>query len=260
MDDPPPQEPQADDRPANDRPPATVVLVPGAWHGAWSFERVVPLLESAGVPAIAVDLPGHGDDPGPLTDLHGDAARVREVLDGIDGDVVLFGHSYGGAVITEAGTHPAVRHLVYLAAFAVDDDESCAAAMPEEAEGIVPTDGPNLGEAFIFHADGTVTLEAAGVARFLYNECPPDDVAWAVAHLDAHPLASLGQSPATVAWRSVPSTYVVCTLDAAVHPELQRLMARRCTTTVEWEADHSPFADRPDLLADLLIGLASRSA
>ena len=182
------------------------------------------------------------------------------MLDGIDGDVVLLGHSYAGAVITEAGTHPAVRHLVYLAAFALDGNESSAVALPEQAAGVVPTDEPNLGEAFIFHDDGTVTLEAAGVARFLYNECPPDDVAWAVAHLDAHPLASMGQSPAEVAWRSVPSTYVVCTLDAAVHPELQRLMARRCTTTLEWEADHSPFANRPDLVAELLIELASPPA
>lgn len=85
-------------------------------------------------------------------------------------------------------------------------------------------------------------------------------MAWAVAHLDAHPLASMGQSPAEEAWRSVASTYVVCTLDAAVHPELQRLMARRCTATVEWEADHSPFANRPDLVAGLLIELASPPA
>src|SRR4030088_1094188 len=102
----------------------TVVLVHGAWHGAWCFDRVMPLLEQVGIPAVAGDLPGHGQDPGPLTDLHGDAKRVREVLDGIDGDVVLLGHSYGGAVITEAGVHPAVTHLVYLCAVVPDAEES----------------------------------------------------------------------------------------------------------------------------------------
>jgi hypothetical protein len=74
---------------------ATVVLVHGAWHGAWCFDRVMPLLREANVPAVAVDLPGHGQDRGPFTDLHGDASRVLAVLDGIDGDVVLLGHSYG---------------------------------------------------------------------------------------------------------------------------------------------------------------------
>ena len=84
----------------------TVVLVHGAWHGAWCFDRVIPLLEEAGVPALAVDLPGHGGDEGPFTDLHGDAAYVWATLDGIDGEVVLLGHSYSGAVITEAGGAP----------------------------------------------------------------------------------------------------------------------------------------------------------
>ena len=84
------------------------MLVHGAWHGAWCFDRVMPLLEEAGVPAVAIDLPGHGNDPGPFSDLHGDAVRVLNRLDDIDGEVVLLGHSYGGAVITEAGTDPSV--------------------------------------------------------------------------------------------------------------------------------------------------------
>src|SRR3954451_20552191 len=99
---------------------ATLVLVHGAWHGAWCWERVTPLLDRARAPWIAIDLPGHGDDPGPFTDLHGGADRVREVLDCIDGDVVPLGHSYGGTVITDACVQPAVRRCVYLAALAVD--------------------------------------------------------------------------------------------------------------------------------------------
>ena len=107
---------------------ATIVLVHGAWHGAWCWERLTPLLDDAGVTSIAVDLPGHGNDRGPFTDLHGDADRVRETLDDVDGDVVLVGHSYGGCVITDAGAHPDVRHLVYVAAFPLDADESAANA------------------------------------------------------------------------------------------------------------------------------------
>lgn len=80
----------------------SVVLVHGAWHGSWCWERVAPLVRDAGVDVTAVDLPSRSDA---LGDLHGDAAHVRSVLDASGGDVVLVGHSYGGAVITGAGDH-----------------------------------------------------------------------------------------------------------------------------------------------------------
>src|SRR2546423_15300011 len=87
----------------------SVVLVHGAWHGAWCWERVIPGLAGAGVRVEALDLPGHGSSPEPFGDLHGDATKVRQVLDEL-GDrgerAVLVGHSYGGAVITEAGGPP----------------------------------------------------------------------------------------------------------------------------------------------------------
>src|SRR5579871_5796384 len=112
---------------------AVVVLVHGAWHGAWCWDPIVDRLAASRVRAVAVELPGHGDDPAPLADLHGDAARVGRVLDGIDAPVILLGHSYGGAVITHAGDHPAVAHLVYLCAFALDHDEACTSAAEAEA-------------------------------------------------------------------------------------------------------------------------------
>ena len=235
---------------------ATVVLVHGAWHGAWCFDRVLPLLADAGVPAVAVDLPGHGADPGPVTDLHGDADRVRSVLDGIDGDVVLLGHSYGGAVITEAGVHPSVRHLVYLCALALDAGESCNRAAVGEAEGISYEGRPSLSDSIVDRGDGTADLAPEGVALGLYNGLDDATVAWAVDHLTPQPLVNLQQEPRAVAWRERPSTYVVCSDDMAVHPELQRVLAKRCTGSVEWDTSHSPFASHPQLVADLLIGLA----
>jgi pimeloyl-ACP methyl ester carboxylesterase len=233
----------------------TVVFVHGAWHGAWCFDRVASLLRSDGVPAIAIDLPGHGADPGPFSDLHGDAARVREVLDGLDGGFVLLGHSYGGAVITQAGTHPAVRHLVYLGALALDHGESCQVAGGEEAATISHEGRPDLGEAIIDHSDGTTTLRPDDVGPFFYSDCDDDTVAWATAHLGPHPMVTLGQQPSAVAWREKPSTYVVCAQDMAIHPGLQRILARRCTTSVEWPTSHSPFASRPDLVARLVTEL-----
>jgi len=232
----------------------SAVLVHGAWHGAWCFERVLPLLDSAGVHAVAVDLPGHGDDPGPFGDLHGDADRVRTVLDELDDDCVLLGHSYGGAVITEAGVHPSVRHLVYLTAFALDADESCMSAAIEASAALDLSwdDGPNLAESIVVHDDETSTVAEAGARECFYNDCDPATITDALARLGRQPMATLGQQPAAVAWRQRPSTYVVCTDDQGVYPELQRVMAKRCTRSVEWATSHSPFLSQPGLVADLL--------
>jgi pimeloyl-ACP methyl ester carboxylesterase len=235
---------------------ATAVLVHGAWHGAWCFDRVLPRLSDAGIPAIAVDLPGHGADPGPLGDLHTDAARVTKVLDTLDGEIVLLGHSYGGAVITEAGAHPRVRHLVYLCAMALDQGETCLRAGGPEAKAIDHTGRPNIGAAVHSHPDGTTTIDPSAVGPVLYGDCDPDTVAWATAHLGPQPAVTMAQEPAVVAWRTKPSTYVVCTEDMTIHPDLQRLLARRCTDAVEWSTSHSPFASRPEMVAELLLGLA----
>ncbi len=101
---------------------ATVVLVHGVAHGAWAWDKVVAGLQSANVAVLAVDLPGQGDDPGPILDLHGDADRVTKVVDAIDGPIVLVGHSYGAAVIAEAGVRPNVVRLVFIAAPALAED------------------------------------------------------------------------------------------------------------------------------------------
>ncbi len=242
------------------RQPATVVLVHGAWHGAWCFDRVVPLLRDAGIEAVAVDLPGHGDDPGPLGEYADDVARVVSTLDAVDGDAVLLGHSYGGSVITQAGAHPSVRRLVYLCAFALADGESCATAAAGEpgVERISHDGRPNLGHTMVHHDDGTTTLTRDGARACLYADVDDATFEWAYARLGPQPMSTLVATPSTIATRSVPSTYVVCSEDQGVHPDLQRLLARRCTDQIEWSVGHSPFANRPELVAELLVDLARR--
>jgi pimeloyl-ACP methyl ester carboxylesterase len=247
---------------AGSRAPATVVLVHGAWHGGWCWERVTDLLAEAGVPALAIDLPGHGADTGALSDLHGDADRVRQILDSLTGPVVLVGHSYGGAVITDAGMHPGVAHLVYLAALALDEDETCsAAAVAEAQEERISHDGrPDVGAGFIPGPGDTVTLDAAVARACLYHDCDSATADWALARLGPQPLSSLQQPPRAVAWRSRPSTFVVCSDDQASHPGLQRIFARRCAEALEWDIGHSPFLSRPALVADLLERVARQAA
>ncbi len=233
---------------------ARVVLVHGAWHGAWCWAPVVDLLRAEGVDVVAVDLPGHGADPGPLTDLHGDAARVREVLDAGAGPAILVGHSYGGAVVTEAGVHPDVVHVVYLAAFALDAGETVSSAF---ADGPDP-DGagrPDLGAALVF-ADDRCTVDPALTGEIFFNDVDPHAAAAATAQLGPQPAVTFAQSPAAVAWRERLSTYVVCELDMAIHPGLQERLSRRTTDVVSWPTGHSPFLSRPDLVAELLLRLS----
>jgi pimeloyl-ACP methyl ester carboxylesterase len=232
---------------------STVVLVHGAWHGSWCFDRVLPVMHAAGVDVRALDLAGDG--------FASDVASVRDALDAVDGDVVLLGHSYGGAVITEAGVHPAVRHLVYLCAFALDDGEACTRAATDEAAAVsISHEGrPSLGAAMIYHDDGTSTLTRDGARACLYHDVDDDTFDWAYAHLGPQRSDTLGAVPRAIAWRTTPSTYVVCTEDQGVHPDLQRIMACRCGDTVEWPLGHSPFANRPDLVGELLVNIARRS-
>ncbi len=239
---------------------STIVLVHGAWHGAWCWDRVASPLREQGQAVVAVDLPGHGPTLGrsaTCTAMLTPSARCSTT---IEGDVVLVGHSYGGAVITEAGAHPAVRQLVYLAAFCIDEHETCATAGGDDPglAAISHEGRPNLAEAFVIHDDGSITLTPDGAAECLYNDCDQASIEWALAHLTPQPMVTFTQSPAVASWRTCPATYVVCDHDQGVHPDLQRLMAERCATSVAWPVDHSPFLSDPSRVVDLLAELADR--
>lgn len=234
--------------------PATVLLVHGAWHGAWCFAALQAELDGHGVPSLAVDLPGHGASPLPLTDLHGDGQYVADVLARIDGPVVLVGHSYGGAVIGEAATHHPgnVRHLVYLAAFVLDVGE----AVLSLARSLPQTDNPLAG-AMRPSADGaTSTVDPAHVRNCFYAQCPEGTTEAALPRLSPQPFATFAQPATGSPWRSIPSTYVACRRDNAVPFVHQEVMAARCGTTVILDTDHSPFASMPSETADLLASRA----
>ena len=244
---------------------ATVVLVHGAWHGAWCWDAVVPLLDAAGVPSVAVDLPGHGASTEPVGDLYTDADHVRGVLGSIDGPIVLAGHSYGGAVISEAASGvPDVRSLVYLCAIVPDIGETVG-AVPVEG---LPTDDRSgeddgsgeLGDLIQVHEDGTTTIDVSGAAPFFYADCPPATAADSLKQLGPQSSASFVQPLRHAAWREIPSTYVVCTEDQVIAVPFQRALASRAgSTVVEWPTSHSPFLSRPDLVAALLTQLAGGS-
>lgn len=230
---------------------ATVVLVHGAWHSAGCWEHVVAGLAEHGVTSVAVDLPTCDECLDGGATLSDDAAIVRKTIMSIDGDVVVVGHSYGGAVITEGAAECAnVRRLVYLAAFMPDAGESVAGL-------IASAGGADVLAALRTDDAGRSYIEPDQMRALFYGDCDDAAYARAAAHLRTMALDA-SSSPARVAWREVRSTFVIAADDRAVPPALQRRFAsRRATESVEWRTSHSPFASRPELVVDLLAGLAT---
>jgi pimeloyl-ACP methyl ester carboxylesterase len=227
---------------------ATIMLVHGAWHGSWCWEPVVQRLRDEGVAAVVVDNPSVTR---PGSDLAADGDHLRAALDATSGPIVLVGHSYGGAVITDAGAHPNVEHLVYLTAFALDAGES---VMQNELAG---GEDMKLPEALRFDGD-LVSVEPSRAVEFFYHDCPPGVADAAVARLRPMSIAAMAGATRGVAWREISASYVVCTDDRAISVALQRACAARLGAVVELPTSHSPFLSRPDELARLLAGFASR--
>jgi pimeloyl-ACP methyl ester carboxylesterase len=228
-----------------------VILVHGAWHGAWCWAALQTELDSRGIPSLAVDLPGHGASLEPGGDLAGDAAAVSQLLATFHRPVVLVGHSYGGAVISEAkALHTKVIHLVYLSAYVLDVGDSVI--------GLTETMPPASSDlSGAIRVDGTSsTIDPALAHRAFYGRCDPMATAANVARLCPQPFATFTQHATGAAWRSIPSTYVRCLDDAAIPLAHQDIMAARCSQVDTLDTDHSPFSSMPVETAEIIARAA----
>jgi len=223
-----------------------VVLVHGGFVDGSGWREVHRLLTGDG---FRVSVVQH-----PTLSLAGDVAVTERVLDALDGPAILVGHSYGGAVVTEAGHHERVARLVYVAAFAPDKGESVNALIADPAPGapvppiLPPVDGFLLLDRDKFHASFAADLPVAE-AEFMADSQVP----WG---LDA-----LGGAIGEPAWRHKPSWYLVATDDHMIPPPAQRAMARRAGSTVTGtDASHSVYVSRPDAVADLIRQAAADCA
>lgn len=233
------------------------VLVHGAWHGAWCWERLAPLLESRGHEVVAFDLPGHGDDPTDVHDvsLQAYTDRVARELDRSEGEVVLVGHSMGGLPITQAAAERPgkVAKLVYLTAFLLRDGETLLDVAGADEGGIVI---PNL--EFTEDQSATTVREAA-IREAFYGDLSDEDYLWAKERLvpqAAAPFATPIRVPEGFA--EVPKAYVECAEDRAISLAAQRSMhsAAGVREVVTLNTSHSPFLSAPEELARTLDGLS----
>ena len=222
----------------------TIILVHGFWGGAAHWAGVIPLLNKAGFTKLqAVEMP--------LTSLADDAERVRKMVAQVDGPVILVGHSYGGAVISEAGNQPNVKGLVYIAAFAPDAGESpggiTQANPPVAAANLAPdSDGYLWVKQDKFHESFCQDLDA--------------DAALVMAVTQKAPLAStFGDNVTVPAWKEKDCWYQLSENDRMIAPANQEMMSARMNPkkVVRLPASHASLASHPQEVADLIIEAAN---
>jgi pimeloyl-ACP methyl ester carboxylesterase len=218
----------------------TVILVHGAWADGSSWQKVIPLLLKEEIPVIAVQ--------NPTSSLADDADATRRIINSVDGPIVLVGHSWGGAVITEAGNDPKVKALVYVAAFAPKAGETVG-----EQVGRYPAP-PGLSQIKNDGA-GYLTLSEEGWVNDVGQDLPKEEAR--VLSVLQPPLAAstFGDKVTEAAWLSRPTWYIVSTEDRVVSVDLEReLAAAMGATTTELAASHLSLLSMPEAVTSVILG------
>ncbi len=218
----------------------SIVFAHGLWADGSCFSKLIPALQAEGFQVMASQ---HG-----LDSLKSDVDCVTRCFGRVSGPVVLVGHSYGGTLITHAGTDNRVAALVYIAALAPDADETSQSQQNKFPKTDV--------FAHIEVTDGRIWLKQSGVTHFA-GDLPEAEqkVVWAT---QAAPVADLfDQKVGGAAWRSKTSWYIVATEDRTVQPELERFVAKRMgARTIELRSSHVPMLSQPHAVLDVIRNAA----
>ena len=221
----------------------TVVLVHGGFVDGSGWQGVYDLLKADGYRVCVVQ--------NPTLSLAGDVAATNWVIDAQDGPVVLVGHSYGGAVITEAGRHRDVAALVYIAAFVPDKDESVNALI-----GGFPADGPQ--PPILPPRDGFLFLDQEKFPASFAGDVPAEQAAFMADSQVPWGVDAPGGQITEPAWRTKPSWYLVTTEDRMIPPTAQRTMSERAgSTVIEISGSHAIYVSRPAAVAALIHDAAT---
>jgi pimeloyl-ACP methyl ester carboxylesterase len=238
---------------------STFVLIHGAWHGGWVWQRVAQQLRSASHTVHAPDLPGHGEDKTPVQQvtLQAYVQRALDVIDSCRETVVLAGHSMGGLVISQAAEQrpERIRALVYVCAFLLKNGQTLGEAASKDTAALVM---PNT----VFSPDQkSVTLRPEILREVFYGDCSEEDYQRArsllVPQATAPFVTALHLSETN--YGSIPRVYVECVLDRAITLPAQRAMhlAAGCHRVFTLQSSHSPFFSKPAELAEALLFAAS---
>ena len=222
---------------------SNVILVHGAWADGSSWAKIIPLLVAKGMKVNAVQLP--------LTSFEADVAAVGRAIALAQGDVVLVGHSYAGAVIGQAGNDPKVTRLVYIDAFAPDAGESAGSLFAQ-------FEAAPLNDEIRPDAEGFLSLTSRGIATLFAQDLDP--VEQSVVHATQGPIngAALGGTLTQAAWRSRPTFYLIGELDLAILPvEQERMAARMAATIKRIASSHVPMLSHPVAVADFILQAAA---
>ena len=220
-----------------------VVLVHGAWADGSCWSKVLPILWASGLHAVAVQHP--------LSSLAEDVASTNRIVNAQDGPVLLVGHSYGGAIITEAGNNPKVAGLVYVAAFAPDAGESAGSL----AAGYPTT--PIFSQLQPI-ADGFVLLTAKGVHEDFAQDLSEAEREMVLAVQGATNAAVFGTPISKAAWRDKPNWFVVAEQDRAIAPQQEADTAKRMGAKIlTLSSSHLPMLSQPEKVAKFVIQAAA---
>ena len=224
-------------------PIKNVVLVHGAWADGSSWAKIIPFLQAKGLHVVAVQ--------NPLTSIADDVAATKRIIDAQDGPVLLVGHSYGGAVITEAGNNDKVAGLVYVAAFAPDEGETLGGL----AKGFPVT--PAFGEIRPI-ADGYLLLTPKGVMEDFAQDLPDAEKKTMVSTQAATQGALLSTTIGKAAWHTKPSWFVIASNDRTIAPEQEISTAKRMSAkTLTLPTSHVAMLAAPKKVADFVAEAAA---
>ena len=220
----------------SDKP--NVVLVHGGFVDGSGWQGVYELLTGDGYRVSVVQ--------NPTLSLEGDATATRMILDRQEGPTILVGHSYGGAVISEAGTHERVAGLVYVCAFAPDTGESVNTLI-----GTFPTDGPQ--PPILPPVEGFLFLDRDKFHQSFAGDIPAKDAMFLADAQVPWGVEALTGNVSEAAWQTKQSWYLITAGDRMIPPDAQRTMSERIgATVVEVDASHSVYVSQPAAVADLI--------
>src|ERR1700751_5838480 len=218
-----------------------VVLVHGAFADGSGWRRVADIHKNEGYKVPAANPPE--------TSYADDQKYTKAAIDGMDGPVVLVGHSYGGAIITEAGNHPNVVALVYIAAFALDEGESCAS---------IEQPLPQASKAFKPDSNGLWWIDEAHFAADFAADITRDEAEFMAISQVTISTDSFTHQVTNPAWKHKPTWYMVASEDRSINPDKERMMAKRAKAkTVEVKASHVAYMSHPKETAKLIEEAAS---